>query len=321
MRRRDFVGLVSGTAIWPLVASAQSTPALKRVVVLSAASDPSSRLTIFRQQVSELGYVEGRNIAFDIRSAEGHLDHLPMMAEALVREGSVDVILAESTPAAVAAHKATRTIPIVALVGVDPVASGLAESLARPGGNVTGITIFADEANAKRVQLVRELAPHAVRLGAIMAIRGQLNVVTLYESGRNFGFVVEVIVANPDHLDETLSPSVVASFDAFLIVPDVVLSSRKDEIIRLIAQTNKPAVFSERQWADSGGLVTFGPDIREASRHWASQLIRVLNGQKPKDLPFERPTKFELRINMRTARTIGIEIPSSLLVRADQVIE
>jgi ABC-type uncharacterized transport system substrate-binding protein len=132
---------------------------------------------------------------------------------------------------------------------------------------------------------------------------------------------VTVIVADPDHLSEALSPSVLGGFDAFLVVPDIILTNRKDDVIRLIEQTKKPAVFSERVWAEAGGLIAFGPDIRDASRHWASQLARVLSGQKPSEVPFERPDKFDLKINMRTAQTLGIEIPATLLARADEVIE
>ena len=265
----------------------------------------------------------GRNIIINIRSAEGHLERLPALAEALVQEGGIDAILAESTPAAIAAHRATKTIPIVAIVGVDPVGSGLASSLARPGGNVTGVAIFADEVNAKRVELVREVAPRALRLAAVMAISGQgtLNVDSVQETGRKLGFDVEIIVIDPDHLPEALGPSAIAGFDAFVFVPDVVLTTRRDEIIRLIAPTRKPAIFPGRNWVDSGGLMSYGPDLQDASRRWAAQLIRVLKGEKPKDLPFERPTRFELRINLRTARAMGIKIPPMLLARADEVIE
>lgn len=321
MRRRAFIAGLTVAAAWSRLTYAQSPVPAQRVVMLSAAANPESRLTEFRKQLKELGYVEGRNISFEFRSAEGHPERLNGLAEAIVREGAVNIILAESTPAAVAAHKATQTVPIVALVGVDPVASGLAESLARPGTNVTGITIYADEANAKRVELLRELAPGAVRLGAIMAITGNLNVATLQRSGEKLGFTVDIVKADPDHLSDALSPSILGGFDVFLVVPDIILGSRKDEIIMLIRQANKPAVFSEQLWAEAGGLIAFGPDIRDASRHWASQLARVLGGKKPSDVPFERPVKFDLRINMRTARRLAIEIPPTLLARADEVIE
>lgn len=324
MRRREFIGIACGSAFWPLLASAKSASAKPRVVMLSLAPGPAARLDDFRQKLSELGYIEGRNITLEFRSAEGHLDRLPSLAETLVREGNVDVILAQATPTAVAAHNATRTIPIVAIVGVDPVASGLADSLARPGGNVTGVAIFADEANGKRLQLVHELAPGAVRLAVVMAnfqVSGELNLATVREISSKLGLVVEIVAVDIDHVSDALKRSTLDRFDAFLFVPDVVLNSRRNEITSLIAQTKKPAVFSEPQWADSGGLVSFGPDTRDNLRHWASLLVRVLKGQQPSDLPFERPTKFDLRINLRTARATGIEIPPTLLARADGVID
>jgi putative ABC transport system substrate-binding protein len=323
MKRRELMAVVAGTALWPLTGSAQSPATPQRVVLLSAAANPADRMGFLREQLSASGYVEGRNIVLDIRSAEGHLERLSALAEALVREGGVDAILAESTPAAVAARRATQTIPIVAIVGVDPVESGLVSSLAHPGGNVTGVAILADETNAKRVQLVHELAPRAVRLAAVMAISGggSLNVDSVREAGRKLGLDVEVIVADPDHLPEALGPSVVAAFDAFVFVPDVVLSGRRGEVIRLMALARKPVIFPGRDWVVSGGLMSYGPDFREATRRWAAQLIRVLKGERPNDLPFERPTKLELTINLRAARTMGVEIPPMLLARADEVIE
>lgn len=194
--------------------------------------------------------------------------------------------------------------------------SGLALNLAHPRGNVTGIAIFAEETNLKRVELMREVAPRAVRLAAVTAISvgGPLNLDSVQETGRKLGFAVEIInVADPAHLPEALSPSVVAGFDAFVFVPDVVLTSHRDEVIKLIGSSNKPAIYSSRNWADSGGLMFFGPDFRVVFRDWATQFVRMLKGEKPSDLPFERPTKFDFAINLRTARAMGIEIPPTLL--------
>ena len=323
MKRRGFIAIIAAVAAWPLTGHAQSATTSSHVVLLSAAANPAERLDAFRQQLNDLSYVEGRNITLDIRSAEGRLERLPALAEELVRQSGIDAILAESTPAAIAAHQATQTIPIIAMVGVDPVATGLASSLAHPGGNVTGIAIFADEANPKRVELLHELAPRAVRVAAVMAISGggTLNIDSARETGRKLGLAIETIVVDPDRLPEALRPSVIAGFDAFVFVPDVVLTSRRNEVIRLIAPTKKPAIFAGRNWVDGGGLMSYGPDLGDASRRWALQLVRVLKGEKPKDLPFERPTKFDLRINLRTARAMGIEIPPTLLTRADEVIE
>jgi ABC-type uncharacterized transport system substrate-binding protein len=318
MIRRTLIGFASGLVLWPLVGNAQSK-AITRAIVLSVAPDPSSRMREFRDQLAELGYIEGRNITLGFRSAEGHLARLPALAEALVRE-EVDVILAESTAAARAAHNATRTIPIVAIVGIDPVDSGLAKSLAHPGGNITGVTTFANETNAKRVELVHELAPDAVRLAMIMAAFPSAEAL-VQETGSKLGLTVDVVVTDPDHLGETLNPSILSRYDALLLVPDVVLRSKMEQILKLVTQTRKPAVFPERAWAERGGLLSYGPDIRDVSRHWATQLVRVLEGQKAGDVPFQRPTKFDLSINLLAARAIGFHIPPNLLARADEVIE
>ena len=323
IKRREFMAIAAGSATWPMTGSARSGATPQHVVVLSAATDAVTRLSVLRERLAASGYVEGRDIVLDIRSAEGHPERLSALAEALVQEGGVDAILAISTPAAFAARRATQTTPIVAIVGVDPVESGLVSSFAHTGGNVTGIAILADEVNAKRVELIRQLAPHAVRLAAVTAIvgGGSLNIDSVRQTGRKLGFDVGLIVVNPDHLREALGPSAVAGVDAFVFVPDVVLLSRRDEVVGLISQTRKPAIFAERDWVDSGGLVSYGPDFKEITSRWTTQVIRVLRGEKPEDLPFERPTKLELRVNLRAARTMGIEIPSMLLARADEVIE
>ena len=322
MKRREFITALGVAALWPLAVSAQAPARTVHVVLLSPV-DPSG-LVGLRKNLQDLGYVEGRNFRLDVRSAEGQIDRLPGLAEAVVREGGIDAILAQSFPAAIAAYRATQTIPIVAIVGVDPVASGLAESLAHPGHNVTGIAIFAEETNIKLVELLREVAPLAVRLGVVAAITGggNLSLGAVQETGRKLGFAVEIIrIADPADLATALSPEALSRFDAFVVPPDVVLSGHKAEVIKLIGLSNKPAIFPSSDWAESGGLVSFGPDLAEAGRHLILQLDRVLRGEKPSDLPFERPTKFALGINLSTARTMGIELSPTLLARADKVIE
>jgi putative tryptophan/tyrosine transport system substrate-binding protein len=324
MRRREFIVMLGGAALWPLAANAQSSPGKPaRVVMLSPADTPALN-NLLRAQLRDLGYVEGRNIHLDLRSAGGHVDRLPQLASALVQESDISAIVAESTPAAQAAQQATSSIPIVAFVAVDPVASGLAKSLAHPGSNVTGIAIFAEETNVKRVELMREVAPRAVRLGAIAAGagKGELNLGPVKESGGSLGFSVEIIsVDDPADLARALSPAILADFDGFVVVPDIVLSTHRTEVIKLIGLSKKPAIFTGRDWVESGGLMSFGPNIIDAHRHLVSQLDRVLKGAHPRDLPFERPTKLELVINLLTARGAGIELSPSLLARADEVIE
>lgn len=322
MKRREFITALGAAAVWPVAATGQTSARSVHVVLLSPV-DPSG-LVGLRKSLQDLGYFEGRNIRLDIRSTAGQIDRLPSLAEAVVQEGGIDAILAQSFPAAIAAYKATQTIPIVAIVGIDPVASGLAESLAHPGHNVTGIAIFAEEMDIKLVELLREVAPRAVRLAAITAITGggNLSLGAVQETGRKLGFDVEIIkIADTADLTIALSPEVLSSFDALMFPPDVVLSRHKAEVVKLIGLSKKPAIFPSPDWAESGGLLAFGPDLAEASRHWILQLDRVLKGEKPSDLPFERPTKFALSVNLHTARAMGIELPPTLLARADKVIE
>jgi putative ABC transport system substrate-binding protein len=324
MRRREFIGLIAGAAAtWPLAARAQRSLKPPRVVQLSPVDLPAQVDTV-RTQLRELGYEEGRNIRLEFRNTEGNVDRLPMLALELVGKGDIDVIVAQSTPAALAAHRATQTIPIVALAATDPVASGLAQSLARPGGNVTGVTIFSGETSMKRVELMREVVPRAVRLATVVSkvAGGVRSLEPVLETGRKLGFTVEVInVDDPADLAKALSSDILVGFDAFVFVPDIVLSAHIAEVLKLINLSNKPAIFPSPDWVNQGGFMSFGPDIEDATRHLVAQLVRVLKGAKPGDLPFERPTKFDLRINLRVARALGIELSPTLLARANEVVE
>jgi putative ABC transport system substrate-binding protein len=324
MRRREFIGLIGGAAAaWPLAARAQRSVKPPRVVSLSPVDFPLQANTL-RTQLRELGYDEGRNIRLEFRNTAGNVDRLPTLAQELVEKGDIDVIVAQSGAAALAARRATGTIPIIALAAGDPVALGLAQSLAHPGGNVTGVTIFAAETTAKRVELMREVVPRAVRLGTVVSKvnRGAQGFESFLETSRKFGFTVGVInVDDPTDLAKVLSPDVLAGFDAFVFVPDVVLNAHMAEVIKLIGSSNRPAIFDSPEWVNQGGFMSFGPDFVDASFHLVAQLDRVLKGARPGDLPFERPTKFDLRINLRVAKALGIELSPMLLARANEVIE
>jgi len=323
MRRRGFITLVSGAVTWPLVATAQRIAGRPRVIHLAPVDVPSQPDAI-RRLLGELGYVEGRNIHLEFRNAAGNVDALPALAQELVREGSLDVIIAISTPAALAAYKATQTIPIVAFTAVDPVASGLADSLARPGRNVTGVAVFSEETTVKRVELMREILPRAVRLGTVTTkvTSGAQSLAPVLETGRKLGFTVDAInIDDPADLAKALTPEVLAGFDALVFVPDVVLNAHMAEVIKLVNMANKPAIFPSPDWVSNGGFMSFGPDFSDATRHLISQVDRVLKGAKPGKLPFERPTKFDLRINLRIAKALGVELPATILARADEVIE
>ena len=324
MRRREFITLLGGAVTWPTMASGQQLGGtLPRVVQLSPVDNPS-QADGTRRLLRELGYVEGRNIRLEFRNAGGNVDALLTLAEEMVHEGGVDVIIAISTPAALAAYKATQTIPIVALVAVDPVASGLADSLAHPGRNVTGIAVFSEETTIKRVELVREILPSAVRLGTVTTklSNGPQSLGPVLETGRKLGFTVQSIyVDDPANLATDLSTEVLSGFDALVFVPDAIVSAHMAEVIKLVGLSGKAAIFPSPDWVANGGFMSFGPDFADAARHLISQVDRVLKGTKPSDLPFERPTKFDLRINLRIAGALSIELSPMVLVRADQVIE
>jgi len=320
MRRREFTTLLGGASLaWPFAAHAQKPAKIPHVVFVSPARVPPDSL---RAQLRDLDYIEGRNIHIEFRDAGGYADRLPALAEQLVREGGVDVIVTISLTATIAVYSATKTIPIVAFVAADPVASGLAKSLAHPDGNVTGVAVFAEETNGKRVELMREALPLAVRLAMIATQIGLPNLGSTEEAARKLGFTLEIIsIDDPSDIAKALTRERLAGFDALVVPPDAVLSFHEAEVVKLIGLTKKPAIYPSPDWAESGGLMSFGPDFIEAGQHMMSQLNRVLKGEKPSDLPFDRPTKFYLSINMRTARAIGIDLPAAFVARADKVIE
>jgi len=323
MKRREFIWLVGGAATWPQLALAQQASRTPRVVHLAPVGI-QDQVDGTRRRLAELGYIDGRNIRLEFRNAGGNADALPAVAQEIVRAGEVDAILAISTPAALAAYGASRTIPIVAFTAVDPVASGLAESLARPGRNVTGVAVFSEETTVKRVELMRDLFPKALRLGTVTTkvSSGAQSLAPVLETGRKLGFEVEAIsVDDPADIPKILSPEVLARFDGLVFVPDVLLNAHMADIIRLVNLSKKPAIFASPDWAANGGLISFGPDFSDAARHLIIQLDRVLKGAAPGDLPFERPTKFDLRINLRVAKALGIELPAIVLARANEVIE
>jgi putative ABC transport system substrate-binding protein len=296
---------------------------MPRVIELSPADIPG-QIDKTKELLAELGYVEGRNIQLEFRNAAGNADALPTIAEEIVRDGRADAIIAISTPAALAAYKATQVIPIVAFAAVDPVASGLADSLAHPGRNVTGIAVFSEETTVKRVELMREVLPQAVHLGTVTTklTSGATSLTPVLETSRKLGFAVETInIDDPANIGKVLSPDILSRFDGLVFVPDAILNAHMVEVISAVELSRKPAIFAAPDWVANGGLMSFGPDFADATRLLIAQLDRVLKGAKPGDLPFERPTKFDLRVNLRVAKALGLEFPLAVLARADQVIE
>ena len=325
MRRRELIFLLGGTAFtWPVSSGAQQK-AMPVIGVLSPASyDPfSTFVTAFRQGLSEAGYVEGQNLAIEYRFAEGHYDRLPALAADLVGR-KVDLIMANSPPAALAAKSATSTIPIVFRGGTDPVGDGLVASLARPGGNLTGVSL-ADDVTAKRLQLLSELVP---RVGVIALMvnpntpSAERVIRDLQEAARTKGLQLHVLKAGSEsEINSAFASLVQLHVDALVVAADPFLSSRREQLVALASRHAIPSSYAWREFAASGGLISYGASLTAAYRLVGTYAGKVLKGAKPADLPVQQPTTFELVINLKTAEALGLTVPQSMLMRADEVIE
>jgi putative ABC transport system substrate-binding protein len=283
----------------------------------------ADRLRAFRQGLKDTGYVEGENVAIEYRWAENQIDRLPLLAAELVRR-RVAVIVG-NTPSAFAAKAATTTIPIVFLVAEDPVKLGLVASLARPGGNLTGINMFSAELVAKRLDLLRELVPGAARVGVLVNPAGPDAETTLRDvepAARAIGLQIQVLNASTSReINAAFVTFVRDRADALFVGSDPFLSSRRVQLVNLATRHAIPASFSNRESPEIGGLMSYGANILDAWRQSGTYVGRILKGAKPADLPVEQSTKFELVINAETARMLGLNVPDKLLVRADEVIE
>jgi len=323
--RRAFVAsLTSGLLAAPLAAVAQQK-AMPVIGVLNTGSPPSPvSMDAFRQGLREAGYVEGQNVAIEYRWAEGHYDRLPALAADLVGR-KVDLIMANSPPAAVAAKSATSTIPIVMRGGADPVGSGLVASLARPGGNLTGVSVIADELTAKRLELLSELVPRARVIALLMNpnnASAERVIRDVQEAARTKGLQLHVLKASTESEIDTAFASLVPLHAGALVVGgDPFLSSRREQLVALASRRALPSIYAWREFAASGGLISYGPSLTAAYRLVGHYVGKVLKGAKPADLPVQQSTTFELVINLKTAKALGLTIPPSLLARADQVIE
>jgi putative ABC transport system substrate-binding protein len=326
MRRRDFIIFLAGAmTVWPLAARAQQK-AMPVIGVLSTGSPSASSgpLEAFRQGLSEAGYVEGQNLAIEYLWAEGHYDRLPALAADLVGR-KVDLIMASSPPSALAAKSATSTIPIVFRGGADPVADGLVASLARPGGNLTGGSFVADELTAKRLQILSELVPQA---GVIALLVNPQNasaervIRDVQEAARTKGLQLHVLKAGSESEIDTAFASLVRLHAGALVVgADPFLSSRREQLVALASRHAVPAIYAWREFAASGGLISYGASLTAAYRLVGTYAGKVLKGAKPADLPVQQPTTFELVINLKTAKALGIDVPATLLAQADEIIE
>ena len=327
MKRRQFISLLGGAAVWPMASHAQK-PALPVIGFLSFQSPgPSApHLSAYRRGLNEEGYIEGQNVGIEFRWAEGRSDRLPELAADLVRR-RVSVIAAPgSALAAVAAKAATTTIPIVFGIAEDPVKRGLVASLARPGGNLTGINFFSSELVAKQLGLLRELLPGAVRVALLVnpadAARAESISQNVEAAARVLGLQIAVLNASTaGEIDAVFASLARERADALLIGADPFFNSRRVQLATLAARHAIPSASGGCDGTEAGLLVSYGTSAADMYRRVGGYTGRILKGAKPADLPVEQPTKFELVVNLQTAKTLGIEVPPTLLARADEVIE
>jgi putative tryptophan/tyrosine transport system substrate-binding protein len=318
------VVLALSLILGPPAAEAQQATRVPHVGVLRAGSPPDPSIEGFRAALRDLGYVEGQTIVVTQRWAEGRPERLPALAAELVRL-KVDVILATQTPAAAAAKQATSVIPIV-VISADPVGSGLVDSLARPGRNITGLTFVLPELDGKRLQLLREVAPNVSRIAILLAPDSPAALLRARESrlaAEKLGVSLQAVeVASPYDFASAFA-TIRQERAGALLVTAFLITSQKDRqaIVELAAKHRLPTVYDRKEAVDAGGLMAYGPSLTEAYRRAATFVDKILKGAKPADLPVEQPTRFELVINLKTAKALGLTIPQSLLLRADQVIE
>jgi putative ABC transport system substrate-binding protein len=330
MRRREVITLLAGAAaapssLWPLAARAQQpSPALIGFLNGGAATTLKQEIDAFREGLRSLGHIEGRDVRFEYRFAGGDLDKLAALAAELVRLNP-NVIVSSPVPANLAIAKATSTIPIVMASGADPVGFGLVKSLSHPGGNVTGLTNFAEELASKQIDLMRELLPGLGRLAALVNVANPLHVPQWRETQAAAAQAAIALVPfelrSADQLEEAFAKFARERADALLVPPDVTFTTRRRRIANLALGARLPTIFFIRQSAADGGLMSYGPNPIENYRRAATYVDKILKGAKPQDLPIERPTKFDLVINLKTAKALGREVPATLIARADEVIE
>ena len=324
VRRREFIKLLGGAAAaWPLAARAQQT-ALPVVGILGGGSAVTPNLAGFREDLRDAGYIEGQNVVIEGRWAEGQYDRLPVLAAELVHRPA-SVIVASSLPSVFAAKAATSTIPIVFLSSGDPVQLGIVASLNRPGGNITGVNFFAVEVASKRLELLIELVPTVTVIGLLTNPnnpRTDLEIGQLQAAARIAGKQILVVKASAERdFDVAFETLVQERASAVLIPAEPLFFGWRERLVALAARHALPAMYDVREYTAAGGLLSYGLSLTDAYRLIAGQVARILKGAKPADLPILQPTKLELVVNLRTAKTLGLTIPESFLLRADEVIE
>jgi putative ABC transport system substrate-binding protein len=320
MRRREFLGTLGGAVAWPIVARAQQSQMKRIGALVIGNADAPSFLTELREGLRDLGRIEGQNYAIELRSAEGQLGRLPQLAAELVGL-KVDVIVALFTPCALAAKQATREIPIVILSG-DPIGTGLVQSLSRPGANVTGLSQMGAETHAKCVELFRDMLPSARRIAVIANAADPVFAKSFLDQAHRAGSgtgseIISMTIRGPDELEAGFATAAKEKADAVVFQASLPTKRAAD----LAIAHRLPAATIIRAFAEVGGLMAFGADAPSLNRRAATFVDMILRGEKPADIPVEQPTKFNLVINLKTAKTIGVTVPPTLLSRADEVIE
>jgi putative ABC transport system substrate-binding protein len=323
--RREFITLLGGAAVWPLAARAQQ-PAMPVIGFIIDGTVDAWRdfLAEFRQGLAETGYVEGQNVAIEYRASDGQSDKLPALAADLVRRPVSVIAGMGSTVAVRAAKAATATIPIVFWIGGDPVKLGLVASFNRPGGNVTGVTAMANELGSKRLGLLRQLLPNAARIAALVNPsnpNAESDADDMLAAGRSLGLTIDVVhVSNERDIDRFFATLGQRQVSAFILAADGLFTTHREQIVGLAADHAIPAMHLNRQFTDAGGLMSYGR-ASAGLRQVGGYTGQILKGAKPADLPIVQPTKFELVINLKTAKTLGLTVPPTLLAIADEVIE
>jgi ABC-type uncharacterized transport system substrate-binding protein len=324
MRRRDFISLSAAAAVWPIAASAQQPMPVIGFLNSAMLEGEAGRLAAFRQGLKENGFVEGQNVAIEYRSAEGQFDRLPALAADLVRR-QVSVLVANTTASALAAKPATSTLPIVFVTGGDPVELGLVASLNRPGGNLTGVSFLVNKLVAKRLELLSELAPGSAALGMLVDPNNpnaQADTKDAQAAATALGRKLVVAKAGAaSEIDAAFAALAQQGVSALLVGAHVLFFTRRDQLVALAARHAVAASYATREFVAAGGLMSYGPNQTDVYRLVGVYAGRILKGAKPADLPVERPVKFELAINLKTAKALGLDVPLHLQQLADEVIE
>ena len=326
-RRTIVLALMAATLTVPLASFTQERSKIARIGFLHAASQQGSdvQLQAFRDGLRELGYVEGKNLQLEIRWGEGKLERLPALAVELV-QAKVDIIVAVTSPSVAAARQATRMIPIVMPLSADPVGDGLVASLARPGGNITGLSVMAPELGEKRLQLLKEMFPLVSHAMAVLWNPAYVGMRARFEQARVAAPAVGLTVRSMEvrdtrELDTAFEAIVREHPEALLLLVDPFTRSQRSRIVEFAAEQRLPTIYESSEFVDVGGLISYGPNILDQFRRAGTFVDKILKGAKPADLPIEQPTKFELVINMRAAKALGVKFPDSILLRADRVIQ